>query len=134
MCVRHGRGALVGVNLAPGADVDTGPLSSVRGQPLDPMLDLPEPTSDHLLRLIHIFSEYPRENQPCHIKAHVTTTIKSLKTFRSCKLQHATSNFLVAAIKPARKWVAPNRPHAPDACRSIGPAVEPSTRVGLSFF
>jgi len=33
----------------------------------------------------------------------------------SCNLKHATSNFLVAAVKPARKWAAPKRLYALDA-------------------
>jgi len=42
-------------------------------------------------------------------------------------MQQATC--IAAAIKLARKWAAPNQRHALDACRSVGPAVEPSTRV-----
>ena len=54
-------------------------------------------------------------------KALLTATIKvKVKTH---KLQVAT-----AAIKLARKRSALKRRHSFDACRSVGPAVEPSTR------
>jgi len=35
----------------------------------------------------------------------------------------------ISAIQVARKWTAPKRRHALDVFRSIGPAVEASTRV-----
>jgi len=40
-------------------------------------------------------------------------------------MQQATC--VAAAIKLARKWMAPKRRHALDATRLVGPAVEPST-------
>jgi len=90
----------------------------------DVTLNSPSARSGWLLgRVIRRVSAYNRytwtqSHRVASFKAPFITTIK-VKTC-SCKLQHATGNFLAAAIKLARKWPAPKRSYALDACRSVG--------------
>ena len=77
-------------------------------------------TSERLLNILY----FPQKNfhtSPKQISGYAPAA--------SSKLQHLASNFLAAAIKLTRKCAAPKRCHTFNACRSVGPAVEPSTRV-----
>jgi len=60
-----------------------------------------------------------------------------VKNFAAAKLQHAASNFLAAAIKPARKRAAPKRatplmPVGPPLGRSVGRSSGRTVHAGLA--